>query len=138
MLRAEAEKEVEEARRLGHMNLTKELDGLQKFYHSEDGGPHDVCFWHKMEIWREMVRRIEALESAACGIDDMLAGLPADVRLELVRQIEALETAAAEHSTAIHELLHAENWAETEEVVDRVSSEIGKVLWRAGYRRSEK
>jgi len=37
--------------------------------------------------------------------------------------------------TTIHEALHAENWAETEEVVDRVSREIGNFLWRLGYRK---
>lgn len=37
-------------------------------------------------------------------------------------------------TTAIHEALHAENWAATEEVVDRVSTEIGRFLWRLGYR----
>ena len=36
--------------------------------------------------------------------------------------------------TLIHESLHAENWAETEAVVDRVSKEIGTLLWRLGYR----
>ena len=36
--------------------------------------------------------------------------------------------------TIIHEALHAENWAATEEVVDRVSAEIGSFLWRLGYR----
>ena len=37
--------------------------------------------------------------------------------------------------TTIHEALHAENWAATEEVVERVSMEIGTFLWRLGYRR---
>ncbi len=37
--------------------------------------------------------------------------------------------------TILHESLHAENWAETEEVVDRVSTEIGSFLWRLGYRK---
>ena len=36
--------------------------------------------------------------------------------------------------TALHESLHAENWAASEEVVDRVSREIGDFLWRLGYR----
>jgi len=36
----------------------------------------------------------------------------------------------------IHEALHAEDWAATEEVVDRVSKEIGGFLWRLGYRKS--
>ena len=36
--------------------------------------------------------------------------------------------------TAIHESLHAENWAAKEETVVRVSSEIGDFLWRLGYR----
>ncbi len=39
--------------------------------------------------------------------------------------------------TAIHEALHAENWAATEKVVERVSSEIGRFLWRLGYRIKE-
>ena len=39
--------------------------------------------------------------------------------------------------TALHEALHAENWAATEDVVDRVSTEIGNFLWRLGYRRKE-
>ena len=37
--------------------------------------------------------------------------------------------------TILHESLHAENWAETEEVVDRVSTEIGSFLWRLGFRK---
>lgn len=40
--------------------------------------------------------------------------------------------------TLIHEALHAENWAASEKVVDRVSKEIGLFLWRLGYRRSVK
>ena len=39
--------------------------------------------------------------------------------------------------TLIHEALHAENWAAGEEVVDRVSTEIGSFLWRLGYRRNK-
>jgi len=37
--------------------------------------------------------------------------------------------------TLIHESLHAENWAKSEAVVDRVSTEIGDFLWRLGYRK---
>jgi len=36
--------------------------------------------------------------------------------------------------TAIHEGLHACNWTAKEETVDRVSKDIGKFLWRLGYR----
>jgi hypothetical protein len=36
--------------------------------------------------------------------------------------------------TVIHEALHASNWAVTEKVIDRVSTEIGRLLWRLGYR----
>jgi len=38
--------------------------------------------------------------------------------------------------TAIHEALHASRWSETENVVDRVSTDIGGFLWRLGYRAS--
>lgn len=37
--------------------------------------------------------------------------------------------------TVIHESLHACNWRATEDVVDRVSTEIGGFLWRLGYRK---
>jgi len=37
--------------------------------------------------------------------------------------------------TIIHECLHAENWTKKEEPIDRISTEIGSLLWRLGYRR---
>ena len=75
MLRAEAEKEVDEARRLGHMNLTKELSELQRKHRKDEGVPYDALFWKKMEIWWEMARRIEALEKAGQGWRMKLADL---------------------------------------------------------------
>jgi hypothetical protein len=36
--------------------------------------------------------------------------------------------------TLLHECLHIENWAQTEEVVDRAAKEIANLLWRLGYR----
>ena len=36
--------------------------------------------------------------------------------------------------TALHECLHASRWSETEEVVERVSRDIGRFLWNIGYR----
>lgn len=39
--------------------------------------------------------------------------------------------------TIIHESLHAENWAKSEEVVERTAKEISSFLWRLGYRRRE-
>jgi len=35
----------------------------------------------------------------------------------------------------IHECLHAENWAKSEEEVDQVAGDIAKLLWRLGFRR---
>ena len=35
----------------------------------------------------------------------------------------------------IHECLHASNWAKSEEIVDRVAVDIGKLLWRLGFRK---
>ncbi len=43
-----------------------------------------------------------------------------------------------ELETFIHESLHAENWAKTEKVVERVGREIADFLWRLGYRRIKK
>ena len=37
--------------------------------------------------------------------------------------------------TLIHEMLHAEDWNATEGKVTRAADEIGRALWRCGYRR---
>ena len=37
--------------------------------------------------------------------------------------------------TLIHEAMHAGNWDKHEETIDRSSNEIGRLLWRLGYRR---
>jgi len=37
--------------------------------------------------------------------------------------------------TLLHECLHASNWDRTEKVIDRTAEDIGKLLWRLGYRR---
>ena len=36
--------------------------------------------------------------------------------------------------TVIHESLHASDWRQSEKAVDRVSKEVGRLLWRMGYR----
>ena len=36
--------------------------------------------------------------------------------------------------TTIHEALHAEDWKESEERIDQISEDIGRFLWRLGYR----
>lgn len=36
--------------------------------------------------------------------------------------------------TIIHEALHASDWRQDENAVDRVSSEVGNFLWRLGFR----
>ncbi len=37
-------------------------------------------------------------------------------------------------TTAIHEALHACNWSTSEEKVEKTSKDIGRFLWRLGYR----
>lgn len=37
--------------------------------------------------------------------------------------------------TAIHEAMHAVNWAKNEKTVDSCSVDIGNFLWRLGFRR---
>lgn len=39
--------------------------------------------------------------------------------------------------TLLHECLHASNWDKSEKVVDRTAVDIGKLLWRLGYRRTK-
>jgi len=38
--------------------------------------------------------------------------------------------------TLIHEAMHAGNWDKHEKTIDRSSKEIGRLLWRLGYRRT--
>jgi len=37
--------------------------------------------------------------------------------------------------TLLHECLHAEGWAKSEDVIERVSREAGTLAWRLGYRK---
>ena len=37
--------------------------------------------------------------------------------------------------TIIHEGMHCGNWDKHEETIDRSSKDIGRLLWRLGYRR---
>ena len=55
----------------------------------------------------------------------------------LERSIEIFTPLDAQNGliTLIHESLHASNWAKSEGVVDRTSKDIGRLLWRLGYRR---
>lgn len=39
--------------------------------------------------------------------------------------------------TLLHECLHAENWDKKENVIDRTAVDIGRLLWRLGYRRKK-
>ncbi len=40
--------------------------------------------------------------------------------------------------TLLHECLHAEDWELSEKRVDQISTDIGTLLWRLGYRRTKK
>ena len=40
--------------------------------------------------------------------------------------------------TAIHEVLHSEDWKESEDRIEQISKDIGRFLWRLGYRIKEK
>lgn len=37
----------------------------------------------------------------------------------------------------IHEGLHASNWHASEDLVDRTATDIGRLMWRLGYRIGE-
>ena len=57
-----------------------------------------------------------------------------------VTLVESLPYEDAKHArlmliTLLHECLHASNWNKSEKVVDRTAIDIGKLLWRLGYRR---
>ena len=39
--------------------------------------------------------------------------------------------------TTIHEVTHGDNWRLSEDMVDRLSKDLGRFLWRLGYRIGE-
>jgi len=39
--------------------------------------------------------------------------------------------------TLIHECLHAENWDKCDRIIDRTACDIGRLLWRLGFRRGK-
>jgi hypothetical protein len=69
-----------------------------------------------------------------CGPIDGLCDAPKVKEREIF--ILAEPFTRAELITIVHEALHAENWSVSDNTVDRVSTEIGKLLWRLGYRRN--
>jgi len=54
---------------------------------------------------------------------DMLIGAKPNTQSELI--------------TIIHESMHAGNWDKHEETIDKSSRDIGRLLWRLGYRRKK-
>ena len=35
----------------------------------------------------------------------------------------------------LHECGHAEDWSKSEDIIDRIATEVGTLLWRLNYRR---
>ena len=57
------------------------------------------------------------------------------IRLPNGLSFGSTKKAKADLVILLHECLHAENWDKSENEVDRVAIDIGKLLWRLGYRR---
>lgn len=53
--------------------------------------------------------------------------------LKIVKGLDEAETL----DVILHEILHAADWHRSEEWVDQVATDISKILWRLGYRRTE-
>lgn len=66
------------------------------------------------------------------GITDVSHNSP------LTLAINTKEPAKRLLSTTIHEALHACDWNMSEKKVDKISKDIGRFLWRLGYRQLEK
>ena len=49
----------------------------------------------------------------------------------------AVEGTQSELITWIHEGMHAGNWDKHEETIDQSSKDIGRLLWRLGYRKTK-
>ena len=56
-----------------------------------------------------------------------------DKKIRISKNLEEVE----ELDVLIHELLHAADWYKDEEWVERTASEIAKVLWKLGWRKSD-
>ena len=41
-------------------------------------------------------------------------------------------------TTVIHEVVHGDHWRLSEDMVERLSKDLGRFLWRLGYRIKEK
>ena len=68
-------------------------------------------------------------------IDDSIGGLCDDPK-DKHRQIIVMAKLRTKNGLRIllHECLHAENWSKSENVVDRVSTEISDLLWKLDFR----
>jgi len=55
----------------------------------------------------------------------------------MIRLPNGLPDTKAALISLLHECLHAENYAQKEKTIERVSREIGRFLWRLGYRRKK-
>lgn len=71
--------------------------------------------------------RIEIIPEGIDGISDTKENLPSLVITRNPNTREGL-------ITIIHEAMHCGNWDKREETIDRSSKEIGKLLWRLGFR----
>ena len=49
----------------------------------------------------------------------------------------AKEDTLSELITWVHEAMHAGNWDKREETIDQSSKDIGRLLWRLGYRKAK-
>ena len=76
------------------------------------------------------------LRFAALRLDDGRCDPPDGSAKEIV--VDSKLVGRERLDTLIHEMLHAANWHLDEEFVTRCASDMAKVLWRLGYRPSEK
>ena len=49
--------------------------------------------------------------------------------------VDSRLTGLEELDTIIHEVNHAAEWSKKEEWVERFSTDMARILWRAGYRK---
>ena len=68
-----------------------------------------------------------------CELDGACDTFKKERELLIMRDLSTL----AGLITAIHEALHAEDWKEREDRIDQISKDLGRFLWRLGYRCTE-
>lgn len=79
------------------------------------------------------VNKLGKQRSRKRTVGDCMAPHDPGKTIRILNGLDAEETL----DTIIHEVLHAADWHKTEEWVNTVASDLARILWKLGYRRTD-